>query len=1507
MENTFEEFLGALLAFESGWDRERYDTGEIQDGQLDQWANGTVQYLFPQYSSWSDLTADEWEMMAYRSLNSFGFVGYQFGEALLIDLGYYDDDLYYGNGAATNTWDGTWTGKNGVGSLEDFMTKGAQDVAIREAFGHNLGIINEGLSAAGRSLDEFIGTTIDYVTEGGTTPVTVTLTGILASAHLRGAPAVVDLFLTGGLSNDEFGTSTLQYMQQFGGFDAPQSDELISYFQDRLTGEEGLGLGNEPTTGNVDTGTAGVDAGSADVVIDWNWGTDTVETDFNPATDTIFIGWFNAGHIEIYELDGNAVFSIPSNNQTTTLQGITLADLSHENFTIMDDTAAAEILAVIGQAAGGNTGDDSDDGSNTDDDGQPDTGTGGDTDGNSGGDTGGDSGINPGGDAATGTPIIAAYFPEWGIYERDHNMTDVQAQNITNLIYSFVNVNSAFEIELHDPWAATGKTFSAQDSIDGVADTWDQPVAGHFNQLAELKEANPHLTTQLGIGGWTLSGNFSDMAATSEGRTTFINSVVDFLRENTMFDGIDFDWEYPGGGGLSTNSVRPEDGANFTLLAAETRAALDQLESETGRSFTISAALPAGHDKIANLDIPGLAANLDYMNIMTYDFYGAWQNTTGHLAGMYDLTGANYDVTTAIDLYLEAGVDPSKIVLGLPAFTRGWQGVSVDNPIDAWNGPSGGGAPGTYPGSEPAYYEYKDLLAELQASHSDWGLYYDDDAQAAFLYNPTQGIFSSFETPSTIALKSEWAQSLGLGGVMFWDTSGDSNGPESLITAAYNSWFEGMSFDEIAEASSLEFDEVFGGDGVVAPIAETDTAPSDLPDGPGAGDDNTGGETGGSDASDGESDNDGEAENGNSGGDQVSPSSVRVVLDAVWAGALSATLSFSTQEDMDGWTLSFEYAGDIQNIQGATIISHEGNVYTVQPTGDNAEVGAGETASFSFYAVGSSTEITPVGLDTDDDFLNDMPGDDAGDDTGDDTVGDTGGEPDSDETGNNQVIPSSVQVSLDSVWAGALSATLSFTAQESLAGWTLSFDYDGDIQTISGASIVSRDGNVYTVQPTGENANADAGEVVSFNFYGVGSSTEITPMTLDSDSDANDGMDHGGNGSADDGADDDGDHSNDNGMDHGGVGHGDHDFIDINHYGSHHDSSDHTTHDELEGGRTAITTEAVIAYNALRDFLGLQSTDIQTIGEWAFANDLTNNDTAFDMDVYGVGLFYAMQGAKAGWIADEHYDPQILADVQRTARLSTVEETMAIVDQYDHSGFAEYLVDNGLVEHFVNTLKMEPHYGGWMHSRTHGDLIFPDSGGATAHDVNHLTILNDSQTSPFMNDTFEWPQWPALEVEDEVVINYFQSMVTLTDPLGEGIAPGTGDDQVDQAMDMGDNVASGDGDGSDDGGTSPAIHVGGGETVSIDWNWAAQEVISDFVASEDEIDFGSMGADNIGITEVGDDLYIEVLNNGGQTYVFENIQAEDLTLANLSVPYWNEDVLDEVVEQLATLGNYDIL
>ena len=226
-------------------------------------------------------------------------------------------------------------------------------------------------------------------------------------------------------------------------------------------------------------------------------------------------------------------------------------------------------------------------------------------------------------------------------------------------------------------------------------------------------------------------------------------------------------------------------------------------------------------------------------------------------------------------------------------------------------------------------------------------------------------------------------------------------------------------------------------------------------------------------------------------------------------------------------------------------------------------------------------------------------------------------------------------------------------------------------------------------------------------------------------------------------------------------------FTDINTWGSFHGSNHNSEHYELVGGRTAITTEALLAYNGLRDFAGLAPASIEAVGSWAFENGLTNNSQPGGNDLQGVGLWFAMQGAKVGWIADASYDPQILADIQRTARLGSSSDVMKMIEQFGHEGFADYLTTNQLEDHFINTLKMEPHYGGWMHGRTHGFRNI--EGVAIAHDIHHLTVLGWDQNEPFMNDTFDWPQWPALDVSDNTVINYYQGIVALEDPLSENL------------------------------------------------------------------------------------------------------------------------------------------
>lgn len=152
----------------------------------------------------------------YNIENQLGFIGkYQFGEALLIDLGYYQANFYYGNGASRNEWQGAWTGKNGVNSKQDFLNNqnNVQETAIQEAFALNLSRINSQLGQDGLSVRQFIGQQ-----RGG---VVITISGILAAAHLRGEGGVVQLLRYNQVSQDENGTSILTYLSEFGGFQTP--------------------------------------------------------------------------------------------------------------------------------------------------------------------------------------------------------------------------------------------------------------------------------------------------------------------------------------------------------------------------------------------------------------------------------------------------------------------------------------------------------------------------------------------------------------------------------------------------------------------------------------------------------------------------------------------------------------------------------------------------------------------------------------------------------------------------------------------------------------------------------------------------------------------------------------------------------------------------------------------------------------------------------------------------------------------------------------------------------------------------------------------------------------------------------------------------------------------------------------------------------------------------------------------------------------------------------------
>jgi GH18 family chitinase len=335
---------------------------------------------------------------------------------------------------------------------------------------------------------------------------------------------------------------------------------------------------------------------------------------------------------------------------------------------------------------------------------------------------------------------------------------------------------------------------------------WEKLYAGNLNQLRQLKELNPELNIGFAIGGWTLSGNFSTSLDDSAGREIFTESIIDHLEYYDFFNSVDFDWEYPGGGGLATNSVSNQDGNNLKLTLELLDQKLTALNTLTGRDVEISIATAGGADKLANLNLKGIDQFVDFYNVMAYDFHGGWESTTGHQAAMTGDAGG-YDVVTAIDQFRDAGIALDKVVLGAPAYTRAWGGVAAGSNVGYQQAGNASLAPGSY---EKGNYDHKDLITGIQ--NDSYSLVWDDINKAAFAYNPTSQIWSSIETTATIAGKAAYVETAGLGGMMFWAISNDSYGQQSLIGAAHDMLNGAATFDQLA-ARAPGFDQVLGGDG----------------------------------------------------------------------------------------------------------------------------------------------------------------------------------------------------------------------------------------------------------------------------------------------------------------------------------------------------------------------------------------------------------------------------------------------------------------------------------------------------------------------------------------------------------------------------------------------------------------------------------------------------------------------------------------------------------------------
>jgi chitinase len=362
------------------------------------------------------------------------------------------------------------------------------------------------------------------------------------------------------------------------------------------------------------------------------------------------------------------------------------------------------------------------------------------------------------------SPRVIAYLASWSVRAKRLRIADIPADRLTHIFYAFGRISPDGRAALGNACLDVGECGPG----DRAAEI---PSGGNLAELRRLKERFPHLRVLISLGGWGGSRHFSDAAATREARRDFVRSTIElFLRRFPgVFDGVDLDWEFPVAGGLPENRYRPEDKRNYTLLVAEFRDQLDVLGARERRRYELTIAASARPWEIANLELAELSRDLDFINVMTYDYHSV--DTIAHFnAPLYAVTAdpsPRLNADASLGIFLAAGVPPRQLVIGIPFYGRGYGGVALERDGLFQKGDySAAGEWGT------GGIDYRVLISKQPERHG-FRRYWHSEAKVPWLYNPDLQVWISYDDPEAVRLKAEYVRARGLGGVMFWELGGD--------------------------------------------------------------------------------------------------------------------------------------------------------------------------------------------------------------------------------------------------------------------------------------------------------------------------------------------------------------------------------------------------------------------------------------------------------------------------------------------------------------------------------------------------------------------------------------------------------------------------------------------------------------------------------------------------------------------------------------------------------------
>jgi len=360
-------------------------------------------------------------------------------------------------------------------------------------------------------------------------------------------------------------------------------------------------------------------------------------------------------------------------------------------------------------------------------------------------------------------PVVGVYVPGW---EDVSQLDRIEPGSVSHILYAFLRLCGPGQLAKDAQTCANRADFSLTDGDN----------ERRFDQgFVQLKRRLPGLQVVASVGGWGGSDPFFHLANDAARRQVFATDVVRFLREHPGFDGIDIDWEHPGGNGAA-NGVQlgdMADGQGFADLMDDLRAAVDALGRETGRRYLVTTAVNPGSTIVGRINFQQAAKALDLVFMMSYDYYGVWSPDAGHHAALKSERPGDESLERSVANLEGAGVPRHKLVAGVAMYGRGFAGVARPGNGAARSGP--------YPADgDVGAVTYRALRADRiddqGRARKGWQLRHDAKTDAWSLYQPEQQLWIGFDDPRGVIAKGRFAMRVGLAGVFAWELSQDHRG-----------------------------------------------------------------------------------------------------------------------------------------------------------------------------------------------------------------------------------------------------------------------------------------------------------------------------------------------------------------------------------------------------------------------------------------------------------------------------------------------------------------------------------------------------------------------------------------------------------------------------------------------------------------------------------------------------------------------------------------------------------